>query len=215
MTPKKSIFPNGIATLQAASLPSAHHGASQTASHRPGCRPRVTGRKWGLHLVRRNQVFHFRRRWPEKIRRRGAPAFLSVSLRTQVLSDAVKRSAGLPSAVEAGERDVLTELQGTPVNVDGVRAMSQNMVRRAVARMIARQEGDTPVSDPEVHLKQIAAEGAQIREARRARDRSVASTFAGEIEPPRVYQRRFGSTVRLLFHLRSSSRRKPPQLLVA
>ena len=76
---------------------------------------------------------------------------------------------------------MLTELQDTPVNAVRVRAMLQEMVRRAVARMIARQESDTPVSDPEVHLRQIGAEGAQIREAQRVKDWSVASTFAGEI----------------------------------
>ncbi|WP_369333105.1 DUF6538 domain-containing protein [Pelagivirga sediminicola] len=91
MTPKNSILPNGTSIDQAASFPSEHTGASKTASHRPGRPPRVTSRKWRLHLVRRNGVFHFRRRWPEEIRHHGAPAFLSVSLRTQVLCDAVKR----------------------------------------------------------------------------------------------------------------------------
>ncbi|WP_354544373.1 DUF6538 domain-containing protein [Roseovarius sp. MBR-78] len=54
--------------------------------------------------MRRNGIFYFRRRWPEKIRRFGAPAFLSVSLRTHVLAEAVKRSADLLSAIEAGKR---------------------------------------------------------------------------------------------------------------
>lgn len=76
---------------------------------------------------------------------------------------------------------MLTELHDTPVSADRVRAMLQEIVRQAVAPMIARQESDTPASDPEVHLRQIGAEGAQSREAQRARDWSVASTFAGEI----------------------------------
>ncbi|HEY9039240.1 MAG TPA: hypothetical protein VIN05_09910 [Roseovarius sp.] len=76
---------------------------------------------------------------------------------------------------------MLAELQNTPVSADRVRAMLQEMVRRAVARMIARQESDTGVSDPDVHLRQIGAEEAQIRQAQRARDWSVASAFIGEI----------------------------------
>jgi len=76
---------------------------------------------------------------------------------------------------------VPTELHDTPVSADRVRAMLQEIVRQAVARMIARQESDTPISDPEVHFGQIGAEGAQIREAQRARDWSVAWSFAGEI----------------------------------
>src|SRR6056297_8902 len=115
MTSKNSILPNGIAVDQAASLPSPRRSGSQTGSHRARCRTQEPSRKWGLHLVRRNGIFYFRRRWPEKIRRFGAPAFLSVSLRTHVLAEAVKRSADLLSAIEAGERDVLNELQNSPV----------------------------------------------------------------------------------------------------
>lgn len=89
---KKHILPNGIAVDQAATLPSPLRGGSQTGSHRPGCRPSDSRRKWGLHLVRRNGVFYFRRRWRTPLRKNGAPEFLSVSLRTNILSEAVKRS---------------------------------------------------------------------------------------------------------------------------
>src|SRR6056297_2257796 len=99
MTTKNSILSNGIAVDQAASLPSPRRGGSQTGSHRAGCGPREPSRKWGLHLVRRNGIFYFRRRWPEKIRRLGSSSFQSVSLRTHVLSEAVKRSADLLSAI--------------------------------------------------------------------------------------------------------------------
>ncbi|WP_425597700.1 DUF6538 domain-containing protein [Thalassorhabdomicrobium marinisediminis] len=100
---KKHILPNGIAANQAASLLSPRGRGSQTGSHRQSSGRSNLYRRWGLHLVRRNHVFYFRRRWPEKPRKYGAPAFLSVSLRTQVLSEAVKRSVDLLSAVEAGE----------------------------------------------------------------------------------------------------------------
>ena len=52
-------------------------------------------------------MFHFRRRWPAELRTFGAPEFLSISLRTNLLREAVKRSADLLTALEAGEIDVL------------------------------------------------------------------------------------------------------------
>ncbi|WP_368502190.1 DUF6538 domain-containing protein [Salipiger sp. 1_MG-2023] len=140
MSSKNCILTNGIAADQAVSLPSPRRGGSQTGSHRARCRTREPSRKWGLHLVRRNGIFYFRRRWPKKIRCLGAPAFLSVSLRTHLLAEAVKRSADLLSAVEAGEKHVLEELQDSPVGEARVQAMLKEIVRRAVAGMIARQE---------------------------------------------------------------------------
>ncbi|WP_420915826.1 DUF6538 domain-containing protein [Oceaniglobus indicus] len=178
---KKRILPNGIAVDQAASLPSPRRGGSQTGSHGRRTRSSNPGRRWGLHLVRRNSIFHFRRRWPEKLRRRGAPEFLSVSLRTHVFSSAVKRSADLLSALEAGERNVPTELPDTTANADRVRATLQEIVRRAVADMIARQERKAPPVTSDADLRRIDAQTDRIRDAQRARDWSVASAFAREI----------------------------------
>ncbi|TNF22417.1 MAG: hypothetical protein EP318_03755 [Rhodobacteraceae bacterium] len=134
-----------------------------------------------MHRVRRNRVFHFRRRWPEEIRRHGAPTFLSVSLRTQVLSDAVKRSADLLSAIEAGERQVLADLQESPISEARAGAMLREIVRRAVAEMIARQESNAPAEQSDAYLGRLDAETSLIRDAQQTRDWSVASAFAGEI----------------------------------
>ncbi|MEO9629684.1 MAG: DUF6538 domain-containing protein [Sulfitobacter sp.] len=178
---KKRIVPNGIAVDQAATLPSPLRGGSQTGSHRSGCRPRESSRKWGLYLVRRNKVFYFRRRWPEKLRQYGAPAFLSVSLRTQILSEAVKRSVDLLSAVEAGEKDVLRELEDNAACDARVQATLKEIVRRAMATMIARQESDASGESSEACLRRIDAETCRIRDAQRTRDWKVASGFAGSI----------------------------------
>ena len=132
---KKHILPNGIAVNQAASLPSPPRGGSQTGSHRSGCRPRESKRKWGLYLVRRSKTFYFRRRWPKKFCEHGAPAFLSVSLRTQIHSEAVKRSVGLLSAVEVGEKRVIVELQNKTIAEGRVAAMLKEIVRRAFVSM--------------------------------------------------------------------------------
>ncbi|MWD27228.1 tyrosine-type recombinase/integrase [Aquicoccus sp. SCR17] len=107
--------------------------------------------------------------------------FLSVSLRTHLLAEAVKRSADMLSAVEAGEKHVLEELQDSPVSEARVQAMLKEIVRRAVAGMIARQESGSVTEIPESYLGRIDKETGRIRDAQRARDWSVASTFAGEI----------------------------------
>ncbi|MGB2201776.1 MAG: DUF6538 domain-containing protein, partial [Pseudooceanicola atlanticus] len=88
MIQKKSIPSNGIAVDQAAILPSPRRGGSQTGSHGRKTRSANPGRRWGLHLVRRNGIFYFRRRWPKALRDVGAPEFCSVSLRTDILADA-------------------------------------------------------------------------------------------------------------------------------
>ncbi len=73
------------------------------------------------------------------------------------------------------------ELQDSPVSEARVQAMLKEMVRRAVAAMIARQESDLSVDGSEASLRRIEAETGQIRDAQRARDWSVASAFAGDI----------------------------------
>jgi hypothetical protein len=88
---KKDISPNGLAGLQVGDPGPVQHRASHSASHRPRGTRSESGRRWGLHLVRRNGIFHFRRRWPLALRSLGAPEFLSVSLRTHLLGEAVKR----------------------------------------------------------------------------------------------------------------------------
>ncbi|WP_408607866.1 DUF6538 domain-containing protein [Acidimangrovimonas sediminis] len=136
MHQKKSILPNGIADDQSATLPSAHRGASHCASHRRG----GAGRRWGLHLVRRNGIFHFRRRWPETLRHLGAPEFLSVSLRTNFLSIATERACGLRAALSIGERELIAELETKQLSPGQVSAFLREMVRRAVVGMLGAQD---------------------------------------------------------------------------
>ncbi|MGR3495646.1 hypothetical protein [Citreimonas sp.] len=76
---------------------------------------------------------------------------------------------------------MLEELQDSPVSEARVSAMLRELVRRAVAGMIARQESDAPVDKSDACLGRIEAESKLIRDAQRARDWSAASAFAGEI----------------------------------
>ncbi len=59
--------------------------------------------------------------------------------------------------------------------------MVQEIVRRGVANMIARQEMDMPPEDVDAHLDQIGSDTARIQKAQHARDWKVAAGFAGEI----------------------------------
>ncbi|MBU2961180.1 hypothetical protein KO516_10215 [Citreicella sp. C3M06] len=76
---------------------------------------------------------------------------------------------------------MLEELQDSPVSEARVQAMLKEIVRRAVAGMIARQESESVTEISESYLDRIDTEAGHIRDAQRTRDWSVASTFAGEI----------------------------------
>ncbi|MEX1234779.1 MAG: DUF6538 domain-containing protein [Roseovarius sp.] len=131
--------------------------------------------------MRRNGVFYFRRRWPAFLRKNGASEFLSISLQTHLLTEAVKRSADLLSVVETGEKDMLIELKKNPVSEARVRTMLQEIVRRGFAAMIARQEIGVTPDDTGVYLDQINSEAARIQQAQRARDWTLATDFGHEV----------------------------------
>ncbi|WP_273249513.1 tyrosine-type recombinase/integrase [Sediminimonas qiaohouensis] len=76
---------------------------------------------------------------------------------------------------------MLEELQDSPVCEARVQSMLREIVRQAMAGMIARQESDAPVDTSDASLCRISAEASLIRNAQQARDWSVASAFAGEI----------------------------------
>jgi hypothetical protein len=133
--------------------------------------------------VRRSGIFQFRRRWPTALTKHGAPAFLSVSLRTDVLSDAVKRSALLLTLIEAGERDMIAVLSDNPVCETRTKALIQDLVRRAVARMLDRQESDAPEIDSAGHLAQLAQEKGQIIAAQRNRNWELSAQLAASVAP--------------------------------
>lgn len=109
-------------------------------------RPSHSRRRWGLHLVRRNGIFQFRRRWPTALTKIGAPVFLSVSLRTDVLSEAVKRSAILLTIIKAGERaqiiaaqcnrnwELSAQLAASVAPQNGL--SSEDITHTAVARLV-------------------------------------------------------------------------------
>jgi hypothetical protein len=83
------------------------------------------------------RAFHFRRRLPKKLTELGAPAFLCLSLRAEVLPEAMKRAAAIIAAVERVEAEVTTNLVRmiTPAAVtlivrEAARAALDEIVRR-------------------------------------------------------------------------------------
>ncbi|MBV0893139.1 hypothetical protein KTN05_15085 [Paracoccus sp. Z118] len=176
---KKDSLSIGLATGNPGNLPSARRRASQTGSHAAARRRREPGRRWGLHLTRRNGVFYFRRRWPQGLRHFGAPEFLSLSLQTHVLADAVKRSGDLLTALESRERDMMMNLAEAPIDGWRVGALLREMVRSAVAEMMARLEAPVTAQDSARRVQKIAEKRAAVQTAQRARDWSLSPEFAG------------------------------------
>lgn len=76
---------------------------------------------------------------------------------------------------------MLEELKNSPVSEARVKSMLKEIVRRAAAGMIARQESEAAINVSGAHLDQIQVDIGRIRDAQRARDWSAATTFAGEI----------------------------------
>ncbi|WP_281985386.1 hypothetical protein [Thalassorhabdomicrobium marinisediminis] len=63
-----------------------------------------------------------------------------------------------------------TELPDTTASADRVRATLQEIVRLAVADMIARQECEAPPDTSDPDLRRIDGQTDRIRDAQRARD---------------------------------------------
>lgn len=99
------------AKLQA---PCVAHRVAQTVAHGPEPAARVASPSRSArraprspaapYLWRRGGVFQFRRRLPKRPVDLGAPEFLSLSLRTNLLPEAMKRAAALIAATERAER---------------------------------------------------------------------------------------------------------------
>ena len=117
--------------------------------------------------------------WPQQFRLLGASEFLSVSLRTHVLADAVRRSADLLAALENRKSDMVMQVAEAPVEPWRTAILLRKMVRSAVAEMMARL--DMPATDHELakRLQQISDQLAMVQAAQRARDWSIAPDFAG------------------------------------
>ena len=100
----------------------------------------------------------------------GAPEFLSVSLRTEILSEAVKRSADLLTLIELGEQEVTAELTTAPASEWRIKVMIREMVRESVATMLARLEAPFDAEESRAYLADCKEKRRGVDTALRLRD---------------------------------------------
>ena len=102
-------------------------------------------------------------------------------LRTSVLPEAVRRSADLLAALEAGERNMIAELSNAPIGAAQTKAVIREHLRLAVARMLARQEAPFNDADGNVYLAKLEERKAEVIAAQRSRDWSLATEIGADL----------------------------------
>lgn len=78
---------------------------------------------------------------------------------------------------------MIAVLTANPVCETRTKALIQDLVRRAVARMLDRQESDAPEIDSAGHLAQLAHEKEQIIAAQRDRNWELSAQLAASVAP--------------------------------
>jgi hypothetical protein len=127
-------------------------------------------------LIRDHLTFNFRRRWPARLVRLGLPGFLRASLRTDVLSEAMTRTAALIAAMEQAEAKMMSECVTRPVQPEEARAIANEIIRAEIARMLKAEADPTPrlAADVDARIAALSAEIAALREGLRLRDYAAA-----------------------------------------
>jgi hypothetical protein len=126
---------------------------------------------------RRGRVYQYRRRLPKKLTELGAPTLLCLSLRTEVLPEAMKRAAAIIAAVERVEAEVTSNLVRmiTPAAItlivrEGARAALDEIVQRdAVAGVRTKAEADAARDRIEQEIAALRSACVCARGRRRAR----------------------------------------------
>ena len=78
---------------------------------------------------------------------------------------------------------MIAVLSANPVCETRTKALIQDLVRRAVTRMLDRQESDAPETDSASHLAQLQSERAKIIAAQRNRDWALSAQLAASVAP--------------------------------
>ena len=137
---------------------------------------------------RRGGVYQFRRRLPKKLTELGAPALLCLSLRTEVLPEAMKRAAAIIAAVERVEAEVTTNpvRMITPAAMalivrEAARAALDEIVRRdAVAEVRTEAEADAARAGLEHEIARLRS-ALRLRNGELARDATRQAMSALQI----------------------------------
>ena len=167
----------------------AHEPGAASRSRRPTRRRPPSAPAGPMPFVwRRGGVYQFRRRLPKKLTELGAPALLCLSLRTEVLPEAMKRAAAIIAAVERVEAEVTTNLVRmiTPAAMalivrEAARAALDEIVRRdAVAQVRTEAEADAARAGLEQEIARLRS-ALRLRDGEPARDATRQAMSALQI----------------------------------
>jgi hypothetical protein len=113
---------------------------------------------------------------PEKIVEKGAPSFLCLSLRTQVLPEAMKRAAALLAAMERIEQQVMAQSAVVEMDSQTVRLIVNEVVRQALVELVRAETSAAPQSPAEADAAsaRLADDIQALRQFLRLRDGAPA-----------------------------------------
>jgi hypothetical protein len=128
------------------------------------------------YLWRRGGVFQFRRRLPKRLVDLGAPEFLSLSLRTNLLPEAMKRAAALIAAMERAEIEIMSQCAVQELTPEAVALIVREVARQALDDLVRRDAAAGPrsLAEADAARDRIADEIAELRTALRLRDGTPA-----------------------------------------
>ncbi|WP_349295454.1 hypothetical protein ABEB22_16475 (plasmid) [Thioclava sp. 'Guangxiensis'] len=178
MSVKKSKKINKVNASASGVFRRSCNSGSQGDSHRSPKRGQTASRRWGLYLIRRNEVFYFRKRWPQDLCDSGTAAFLSISPRTKILSEAVKRSADLLTAFEAREQKMIHSKLLTSVSERQSLSVQRSLVRAELTAMVTRFDAPYDADESAAYIAEAERQADNAVSAMRARDWTAASTLA-------------------------------------
>ncbi|SEA50701.1 Phage integrase family protein [Rubrimonas cliftonensis] len=112
----------------------------------------------------------------------GAPTFLRISLRTELLLEAMTRATALTAAMELAESRVMSECVTRLVQPDEVKAIVDETIRAGVAAMLCEEAEAAPRTPDQADaaLAHIGTRLGALRQALRLRDHAAA------VEPARA-----------------------------
>lgn len=158
------------------------------------------------HLIRRGEVWYFRKRVPERFRVLGVRAVVCLSLRTASLAEAAARSLQLLPALETvwGWVDV-NMMSERPMPVAAIEQVVNEVLIRELARIIHQAEGSLSRTREEAHaiLERMDETRAELKDEAARRDFARAKAPAADAAAALGYHASSDAEVRQRLYARS------------
>jgi integrase len=137
--------------------------------------PRRRPRPAGPYLQRRGDVFYFRKRLPEVLRKKIGQSFFCFSLRTPLLSEAMGRAARLLAVLQRVEASIMSNLNNPALTPEKINAVLGEVLRGELAQIRCEQDQGPVLSDTEIEARITALEAqrAELRRDARRQDFSA------------------------------------------